>query len=199
MKKLLLGAAAAALLAGPALAQTANQTVAVGGTQPSVCTMTLDSATGTGSMAASGLTSTVTFNSANAVIAAGQLTASWTGMCNYNHAFGLRSANGGMVNASAVSNAPRSGSGTFVTRLGYTANASWSTLDLSLGNELTFPDSNLAAPVPVVDTARTFQSAPVGGASRGPLEVILNIPAGTLPVVAGVYSDSMIVQLGAAI
>jgi len=194
MKKMILGATAAALLASPALAApSAEQTVTINGTAPTVCTLGAPtSANLVGNLNVTGSTVTVTglFDAADATMDAGSVTLRFAGMCNYPHNVSLKSANGYLYNTTS-NVAPLSG--TFFRRIGYNAAYAWA--NVFRPTAIPAVDSTLAGQSGV---AVTSADAAVSGANLGTLNVTLRFDgSGTTPVVAGNYTDSLTVQIGA--
>lgn len=194
MKKILLGATAAALLASPVLAApSAEQTVTINGTAPTVCTLAAPTQTNLlGNLTVAGSTVTVTglFDAADATMDAGSVTLNFAGMCNYAHNVSLKSANGYLYNTTS-NVAPLAG--TFFRRIGYNAAFNWAGVHRAAA--IPAVDSTLAGQAGV---AVTSTDAAVSGANIGNLQVSLKFAgSGTTPVVAGNYTDSLTVQIGA--
>lgn len=196
MKKILIAAAAAALLSTPALADSsANQVITISGSAPNVCTLGNPAQQAvTGNIAVSGSNVTITglFNTNDATLAAGSVTLRFAGMCNYAHNIQLRSANGYLYNTTG--SLPPLG-GEFVRRVGYAADYSWAgqTRTGAISDQTSTTTAGSAGGNPQTSTALA-----IGGANAGDLDVKLNFAANTNPVVAGNYSDTLTVRIGAA-
>lgn len=94
--------------------------------------------------------------------------------CNQSHTLSLDSVRGGMTNGETAPN------GQFRTVLPYSVTLSWA------GVTQTFSSADPAL------------AAAIGSAARGPLTVSITIPSGGTPLVAGAYSDQLVLELGAA-
>lgn len=108
------------------------------------------------------------------------------GMCNYAHNVSIQSTNGWLINSS--SNTVVAGSGSFNSTVGYTPTVKWH-------NQLaTFNADD--------GSAGKKASKPILGAFAGIAELQINLigvddPAA--PLVAGTYTDDLVLQLGAAL
>ena len=195
MKKLVLLAAGAALLAGPAFAApSASNDITINGTAPQVCTLGNPNTTGSATNATfAGTTVSVTAlaSATDASLNQTSVTLRYAGLCNYAHNVGLKSANGGLVNASGAANAPVAGSGTFIQRVGYTATANWA----GANDVLATSNSTTSYVAPGVVKANWS----VAGANQGNLDVNVAIASSSTPVVAGTYGDTLTVGIGAAL
>lgn len=196
MNKLMIAAAAAALLASPALAApSAEQVITINGVAPNVCTLAAPTVNGaiTGNLAVNGSNVTVTglFDTADATMDAGSVGLRFAGMCNYAHNVSLRSSNGYLYNTTTTT-APLGGA--FVRRVGYQANFSWA--GQSVSNAI--PDATSTASAGTQGSAVVSPNTAIAGANAGNLDVTLNFASsGSTPVVAGNYSDTLTVQIGA--
>lgn len=198
--KLLFAAAAFSLLSGPSFAQaSADDTLTLSGTMVPVCTLSaspvassLVGATtfnGTNTVSISDLFSTV-----NATMAAGGVTLTYAGMCNYNHFISLRSTNSGLSNVTLAADDPVAGSGTFVQKIGFAASAAWAGAGPATLNFV-----NILA-TPAADAPLTSTNVAVTGSNQGDLVLTLTFPASAgRPVVRGAYADTLFVQIGADI
>ena len=105
-----------------------------------------------------------------------QLVLSLDSACNQAHVLSIASQNGALINDVSTGDPGTS----FRNTLPYAVSLSWSgqtqTLDSSDGS----------------------LSLPVGVAARGSVTVIIQIPAGGAPMVAGSYSDQLVLELGIA-
>lgn len=185
--------ALAGIGAAPALAQaTDTDTVNLSGTQAQTCTLgafsagAVSGALNAGNFSAGTLTLTGTMSASTAIRAAGSITLNATAMCNYGHNVSVRQTGGGLINASDV--APTQG--TFIRKQGYDAVVSWAAQTISASSA----DVTGAPPAAAAVTS-TDQS--ISGAASGTLSLTLSVAASASPVVAGVYSDSVVVQIGA--
>lgn len=196
MNKIVLGALAAAAIATPVMAApTAQQAITINGTAPNVCTLAAPAVNGaiSGNLTVSGSNVTVTglFDTADATMDAGTVGLRFAGMCNYAHNVSLKSANGYLYNTTG-SNAPLGGA--FVRRVGYTAGFSWAGATVATA----IPDATSTSSAGVQGTAVVSANTAVAGANAGNLDVTLSFASsGTTPVVAGNYSDTLTVQIGA--
>lgn len=185
--------ALAGIGAAPALAQaTDTDTVNLSGTQAQTCTLgafsagAVSGALNAGNFSAGTLTLTGTMSASTAIRAAGSITLNATAMCNYGHNVSVRQTGGGLINASDV--APTQG--TFIRKQGYDAVVSWAAQTISASSA----DVTGAPPAAAAVTS-TDQS--ISGAASGTLSLTLSVAASASPVVAGVYTDSVVVQIGA--
>ncbi|MBV9541047.1 MAG: hypothetical protein JO167_07245 [Alphaproteobacteria bacterium] len=206
MKKLrLLGAAAAALMcAAPAMAaDTATNNIGISGTSPNTCTLNSGAQTAATNAAftpgsgSSTLAITALASAADASLQATSATLTFVGMCNYKHNVGLKSANSGLQNAN-TSNDPVAGSGSFIKKVGYTASYTWAGHSSSGSENLTFTN-NVGTGASAAASTTTGATFAVAGANQGNLVLQLDVAASATPVVAGTYSDTLTVQIGAAL
>lgn len=193
LKLICLATAFAGIAAAPALAQaTDTDTVSLSGTQAQTCTLgafSAGAATGAlvvGDFGAGTLTLTGTMSSSTAIRAAGSITLNATAMCNYGHNVSVRQTGGGLINASDF--APTQG--TFVRKQGYAAAVTWAT-------ETITASSSDVTTAPAAPAAVTSLDKSISGAAAGTLSLTLSVAASASPVVAGAYSDSVVVQIGA--
>ena len=96
-------------------------------------------------------------------------------ICNQAHTLSLSSLSGGMINPEAGGD-----TGSFRGALPYTVQVNWGGV------------------VQTYQTGDPVLSLPVGNASTGQVVLTIQIPAGGAPLVAGVYSDQLGHELGAA-
>jgi hypothetical protein len=193
LKLLCLALGAAALATTPVLAQaTDSDTINLSGTQAQTCTLGAFSAgAATGALDTGDLTSptavslTDTMSSITAIRAAGSNTLNAAAMCNYGHFVSVRQTGGGLINGSDVAPAQ----GTFIRKQGYVAIVSWASQTANAASE-DVTTTPLVAAVTSTDRA-------ISGAASGTLSLTLSVAASTLPVVAGAYTDSVLVQIGA--
>lgn len=185
--------ALAGIGAAPAFAQaTDSDTVNLSGTQAQTCTLgafsagAVSGALNAGNFSAGTLNLTGTMSASTAIRAAGSITLNATAMCNYGHNVSVRQTGGGLINASDV--APTQG--TFIRKQGYEAVVSWASLTITASSA----DVTAAPPAPAAVTS-TDQS--ISGAASGTLSLTLSVAASASPVVAGAYTDSVVVQIGA--
>lgn len=199
MTRIFLAASAAALLAGgAAAAPTETNTVTINGTTPPTCNMqaptvvpgsannaVLNAASASsGVIVLSGLadTTNATFTGGGAAI-----SLDFNAVCNYAHAIGLKTINGRLTNPSAGPFI-----GTFNSAINYLASFAWnSPASVSV---ILFANGTAGA------TAATAGGAvgPRNGTARLQLSN-LSVPAPSAPLVSGLYSDVLVVQLGAPI
>jgi len=207
MKKMLLfGAAVVALSCATApafAAASASNGVAISGTSTPTCTLNsgvqsaATNATYTPGAGASTLAVTTLASATDATLQTTSATVTFVGMCNYAHNVGLMSANSGLQNAS-TSNDPLATSGSFIKKIGYTASYQWAGHSSTGSETLTFTNdvgtgSSAAA---TVTKGATFA---VSGANRGNLVLQFDIAGLATPVVAGTYTDTLTVQIGASL
>lgn len=104
-----------------------------------------------------------------------QMTLNLPSACNQSHTLSISSLNGGMTNPDA--GAPGAA---FRTVLPYQVVVTWA------GQTRTF------------DSAASAATVAVGDAARGDLSVTIQISPGGAPLVAGSYSDQLVLELGVA-
>lgn len=196
MKRVLGIAAGIALLISAGAAQaadSASSAITIQGVAENVCNIPTAPGTGTPSnitvgastAATTALTITDFINDTTAVANSASITLTFANaMCNYAHNLGLKTTNGGLTQQAGGSTAV-GGSGTFLSRVDYTASASF-------GGVTT---SNLVT----AGTAAASVSSGVSGANLGDLVVTFSIAAGAVPVLQGTYQDTLTVKIGAAI
>jgi hypothetical protein len=171
---------------------TASDTVNLSGTQAQTCTLGAFSAGGAtgaltaGDFSAGTLTLSGTMSSSTAIRAAGSITLNATAMCNYGHNVSVRQTGGGLINASDV--APTQG--TFVRKQGYDAVVTWASETISAS-------SSDVTTAPAAPAAVTSVDQSISGAASGTLSLTLSVAESASPVVAGAYTDSVVVQIGA--
>ncbi len=100
--------------------------------------------------------------------------------CNASHSVTLRSTNGGMLREGAPSNAARS-TGGFREFVGYDMQLGWAGKQIDLGSETTSAEIDAGQP------------------AKGELVLRVATPAGSGPLVAGQYSDAIIIEFNAGI
>jgi hypothetical protein len=202
MKRILFAAAALAAVGFNTSAMadaSASAAVTFSGTNAETCTLgTPVPSAQTNAVATPGASTTTVAmtltNSTSAALNAGGFTLTYAGMCDYAHSVGIKATNGGLLNASAVANAPVAGSGAFIQRIGYTSSVAWA------GATTTGPAPANDTAVATGDTPSTvaIQTA-VLGSNRGPLVLTVGIAADATPVVAGLYSETLTLKIGAII
>jgi hypothetical protein len=96
-------------------------------------------------------------------------------ICNQAHTLRLSSVGGGMVNPEADG-----AGGAFRGALPYSVQVNW------------------GGSVQTYQTGEPVLSLPIGNATTGQVTLTIQIPAGGAPLVAGVYSDQLVLELGAA-
>jgi len=193
LRLLCLATASVGIATTPALAQvTDSDTVNLSGTQAQTCTLgafsagAVSGALNAGNFAGTTLTLTGTMSSSTAMRAAGSITLNATAMCNYGHNVSVRQTGGGLINASDVTPTQ----GTFIRKQGYDAVVSWAAQTVTASSA-----DVTGAPPAVASITSTDQS--ISGAASGALSLTLSVAASTSPVVAGAYTDSVVVQIGA--
>jgi hypothetical protein len=179
-----------ALAPGVALAQTVQSGTGrldLVGTAPSACLVSAPaSAVGSNaSFAASGtqsaqVTITQLVDQTTSEPRASSISVAVPIICNSAHRVTVRTTNGGLLRQGAQSANPNSVNG-FREFLPYQIEAAWSGQDVK---------SSSATPSPV-DIATTDGAA-------GQLSLTIDVPAGGDPLVAGVYSDSVVIELQVA-
>ena len=192
LKLLCLATTAAALGTSPVLAQvTDSDTINLSGTQAQTCTLGAFSAgvpTGDFAFTAPAAVSlTGTMSSSTAMRAAGSISLDAAAMCNYKHFVSVRQTSGGLIKALDVVPAQ----GTFVRQQGYDATVTWA------GKTVTASSSDVTSAPTVAPITST--SSEIAGAASGTLSLTLSVAASTSPVVAGAYTDSVVVQIGAGL
>lgn len=199
MKRILFAAAALAAFGfntSAMAADSATATVTMGGTVADTCTLqapTFAATTGAPTNTATTNTSTVALSLADSTTAqlkASGFTLTYAGMCNYAHQVGIKATNGGLLNATPV--APVGG--TFVQRIGYTASAVWATKTVAVPGAIT---STVSATGEIAAQAAVHEA--VIGSNQGDLVLTVGIAAVATPVVAGTYSETLTLKIGATI
>jgi hypothetical protein len=181
----IVGAALASLMmAGSALAQDATSNITMSGSAANTCNVpTVAVVSSNGSFVPdTGLNGTFTFsdfaNSTNATHASKTLTITYTGaMCNYAAKLGLQSTNGAMTSGLAAVSG-------FAEKVTYTAAAAWD----GATNSLTADGS--AAGI------KGASNTSVAGPKNADLVVTVTTVASASPLLAGSYSDVLVVQVG---
>ena len=189
MRKVLIASAgtAAAMLAGAAQAQTqvappaTNQITFKGAVQPGCITSvpasnSSQNATVTQQVAGSANVVVTRLVGDDGVPLGAQIVLSLPAACNQAHTLNLSSLNGGLMNA----NGPAAGSAAFRALLPYTVQVNW------------------AGQTQVLTSSEGAVTQPVSDAATGPVSVTIQIPAGGSPMVAGSYSDQLVLELGVA-
>lgn len=206
MKKLIIVATAVAALAGSSAFADASQStdVTFSGSVDKTCVLTAPTVTlsknasSTALNGASGISTIAITNLADASTAALN-AASFTltyadSYCNYNHQVGIKAKNGGMID-SGTANDPVADSGNFVRRIGYTSNVAWGG-----GTDLTGPAPTTVYDTDAGDASKTTKlEKNVAGANRGNLVLTVSIAADANPVVAGSYSETLTLKIGATL
>ena len=195
LKLLWLALGAAALATTAVLAQaTDSDTINLSGTQAQTCTLGAFSAgAATGALDSGDLTSptavslTDTMSASTAIRAAGSITLNAAAMCNYGHFVSVRQTGGGLINSSDVAPAQ----GTFIRKQGYDAVVSWA------GFTAVTASSSDVTTAPPTAASITSTNQAISGAASGTLSLTLSVAASTSPVVAGAYTDSVVIQIGA--
>lgn len=203
MKRILFAAAALATIGfntSAFAAADATATVTMGGAVVPTCTLgaPVQSAETNATTTPGALTSSVALTLANASTAAlnaGGFTLTYAGMCNYAHSVGIKATNGGLLQATPVTPV----GGTFVQRIGYTASIGWAGANVAVpGGAMT----STAAATGLV-AAQTANNAAVAGFNKGDLVLTVAVGSGanasTDPVVAGTYSETLTLQIGATL
>lgn len=111
----------------------------------------------------------------DAVPVGAQITLTMEAACNQAHILRVSSQNGALVN-SASSGAV----GPFRDDLPYSIVVAWANAPLSFGS------------------ADGLQTQSVNDAARGSITLMIQVPAGGSPMVAGSYSDQLVLELGVA-
>lgn len=197
MKRLIFGAAAATLLAGPVFAQaTQTDTAALTGTANEICVLPDPTSSVPG--AYNNGTSTVDFSqfisTTTALMTSGVVVLTYANAyCNDPHNISIDSAQGGLVNATPET--ILGGSQTFIQKIGYTAAVTgWSTNPASLAFASSTASAAATTPAPT--------TAVIAGAYRGDLVLTLTLDgasASASPVARGTFTDTFVVQIGATI
>lgn len=171
-------------------ADTATTVITLSGTAPSTCNiptapsapsasnMTLN---GGGTAAANTVNVTSIFDATTGALSGGNITLRFGNVvCNYNATIGLRTTNGNLTAAAGTVV-----SGTFLNDIDYTASATWG-----------------AAPVATLNatgTAGTTTNVAAGGANVADLDLTITVAPSATPVIGGTYSDTLTLQVGAAL
>ena len=204
MNKLKLTAVAvglATLLGGQAFAlPSANATVTMGGKVENTCTLgaltpvgATNASLATGATATNATVNITTLASATTALyqTGTVITLGMSGMCNYVHNVSLQTTKGGLkpTPAQLLANSEVAASQPFLKHVNYNAIVTW------------------GGPVPTVlstsNVAGDKTSAAISGAFTGAGSLILSLvsPAGfaTTPMIAGTYTDTLKLQIGAAL
>lgn len=171
-------------------ADTATTVITLSGTAPSTCNiptaptapvssnMTLN---GGGTAAANAVTVTDIFNTTTGALTGGNITLRFPSvMCNYNATIGLRTTNGNLTTGAATVVG-----GTFLTDIDYTASTAWG--------------GAAVASLNATGTAGATTNTVSGGANVGDLDLTITVAPSALPVYGGTYSDTLTLQVGAAL
>ncbi len=176
----------AAVLAVPAAAQAqeldrATQRLELAANAPVACVISSPSAGGqanatlTSTRASSGQVNMWVFvDSVNATSLASSIELSLPMVCNASHSVRVSSANGGLLRGGAVSRTP---SGGFSEFLPYNVGLDWS------GRSIDLLTSNNTADLAVSDPG------------KGEMTIRIATPAGSGPLIAGQYTDSIVVEV----
>ena len=206
MKKIILSVASAALVAGYATiamsAASDDTKITITGTAENVCRVGGVAASDPTASAVTNVTSTTLDNDASTLTitdfivdatailndAASTLTYA-DSYCNYAHSISMSAANGGLDHDGVVTVT----GGTFTQHVNYTATATMG----SQSNVLTLAESTTAVHGA---TAVKSTATAVAGANRADLTVAIDIDQSpTDPVLAGVFTDTLCIQIGAAL
>lgn len=183
-------AAAMALTTAAQAAPSASSDITITGVAESVCNIPSAPApsantnftVGASTAAATALTVTDFINDTTALANAAAITLTFgSAMCNYAHVLDLRTLNGGLLNAAP----PAIVAGTFLDRVDYSASATFGGTTANLTTDGT--------------AGLTNGGQAVAGANIGNLVLTITISAGATPVLVGTYTDTLRVQIGAAI
>ncbi len=184
MRKLLIPIAAVAALPAVAQAQEldrGNQRLELAGNAPVACVISSPSvgtqanASFISTSASSGQINITEFvDPVNATSRASSIQLNLPMICNASHSVRVSSANGGLLRAGAAS---RVATGGFSEFLAYNVGVDWAgrSVDLLTTNNT----ANIAAADP----------------GRGEMTIRIVTPAGTGPLIAGQYSDSIVVEV----
>ncbi len=179
------------LVAGAVLAaDTSTTVVTLSGTAPSTCNIpTAPSApsasnmtlAGGGTAAANTVNVSSIFDATTGALTGGNITLRFGNViCNYNATVGLRTLNGNLTAAAGTIVG-----GTFLNDIDYTAQATWG-----------------AAPVATLNatgTAGATTNVVSGGANVADLDLTITVAPSATPVIGGTYSDTLTLQVGAAL
>ena len=174
------------LLAGPAMAQTQDQTTATiqtvfRGDVAAACRMSTPLAPTTDNAQVGALAPGSADIAINRLVGEDGAPIGATivlvlpATCNQAHTLNLSSLNGGLKG-----DAPAGSGGAFRSQAPYTVTVAWA------GESQTFQTQ---------DESLAFA---LGSAATGPVTVTIQIPAGGAPLAAGTYSDELILELGVA-
>lgn len=146
------------------------------------------SASSDASLAAKIVTFSALADSSTAVFTGGgsSIELNFEGMCNYAHNVSIQTTNGWLINSSGATVV--AGSGTFNTNVGYTPTVKWH-------NQLATLNADDGS-------AGKTASKPILGAFAGIAELQINligVDDPSAPLVAGTYTDDLVLQLGAAL
>lgn len=192
MKRVLMAAAAASLFVAPAFAaDSASTAIDFSGTVENTCVLEAgaDSAATNASLAGTTVTLSDLVDDTTAVLNASGLTLTFAdSYCNYAHDVDLDATNGGLI-SSAVSGDVVGG--TFVTRIGYTADLSWAGQAINLAPTT---DTNDFDGAEAVDGTKID----IAGANREDLTIVFAIAQDNPndPVLAGTYSETLTIEMG---
>ncbi len=205
MKKLIIAATAvAALTASSAFADASQSTsVTFSGSVDNTCVMTTPTVTASSNAASTALAgaagvSTIAItnlaDASTAALNAASFTLTYDGSyCNYAHKVGIKALKGGLVET-ADTNDVVAGSGNFVQRIGYDADVTWA------GASTQGPDPATSYSSDEGDATKTTAiNTTVTGANRGALVLSVAVAADTNPVVAGTYSETLTLKIGATL
>ncbi len=205
MKKLILAASAIAAMIGSNVLADASQStsVTIGGSVTPTCIMTTPTfaaATNASSVLLVGPagTSAVTIpnlaDSATAALNSSDFKLTYSdSYCNYAHTVGIKATNGGLVD-SGTGNDPVAGSGDFVRRIGYNSIVSWAGQDIDGPNPATSVSTDLG------DATKTSAiNTSIAGANRGALVLHVVVPSNPNPVIAGSYTETLTLKIGATL
>jgi hypothetical protein len=171
-------------------ADTATTVITLSGTAPSTCNIPTAptapsssnmSLTAGGTAAANTVNVTNIFNTTTGALSGGNITLRFANVvCNYNAQIGLRTTNGNLTTAAATVVG-----GTFLTDIDYTAATSWG--------------GAAVASLTANGTAGATTNTASGGANVGDLDLTITVAPSATPVYGGTYSDTLTLQVGAAL
>lgn len=181
LSALLLTLASCVFSGGLAALESAGSNLTVGGEAKQVCRLPAPTVgqTSNAGFASSTINITKLLDDTNATVKASSITLTYpSALCNYNAIISLATANGGLVTQSP-------GAPGFLNKVDYVIQGTWGGVTL-----------------PMLDTTgktpNSYVSADAGGAAVGDLVLNITMPDGTMPVVAGQFSDIITVKIGAA-
>ena len=164
-------------------ADTASSSFSIEGTSPQVCTLPPPSSSSASNATLQGTTINITSltNQSDATVQGWSTTLKFDQvMCNYNAFIKLVSENGGLIPVNPTDNVLQ-GSSEILTRVNYTAAATWGGIAL-----------------PTLDTASGTNSVQMqaGGPNQADLQIVISAPAVNKALVASQYRDVLKVLVG---